>query len=158
MKHLTYILTSTMIASTLATLSSFAQSTYEPYTFTTLAGRSPFSNPDGTGSTARFRNPSSVAVDSAGNVYVADTDAEHENTTIRKVTPAGVVTTLAGLVVSARAIDTAGNLYLILGSSIQKATLVGSNWVVMTLAGLADVQGSEDGTGSTARLHNHWGL
>ena len=47
---------------------------------------------DGTGSMARFLNPNSVAVDTNGNVFVADTD----NHTIRKVTPAGAVTTLAG--------------------------------------------------------------
>ena len=64
-----------------------AQSTYEPYTFTTLAGKSP-DRPDGTGSNARFTNPQHVAVDSAGNVYVTE-----EDNTIRKVTPSGVVTT-----------------------------------------------------------------
>ena len=61
---------------------------------TTLAGLAGSSgSADGTGSAARFYHPSGVAVDSAGNVYVADCG----NHTIRKVTPAGVVTTLAGL-------------------------------------------------------------
>ena len=41
---------------------------------------------------ARFYWPEGVAVDSSGNVYVAD----NQNSTIRKITPAGVVTTLAG--------------------------------------------------------------
>src|SRR5438445_2350199 len=56
-----------------------AQSVYTPYTFTTLAGAALFGT-DGTGSAARFYNPSGVATDSSGTVYVADS----ENNTIRK--------------------------------------------------------------------------
>ena len=56
-----------------------------PYTFTTLAGYDHYGSWDGTNSAARFFWPFGVAVDSAGNVYVADCD----NYTIRKVTPAG---------------------------------------------------------------------
>jgi streptogramin lyase len=60
-------------------------------TFAGLAGK--LGGEDGTGSTARFLDPTGVATDGSGNVYVADRD----NRTIRKITPAGVVTTLGGL-------------------------------------------------------------
>jgi len=60
---------------------------------TTIAGTGTAGNADGAGLTeARFDKPIGVAVDSSGNVYVADL----ENFLIRKITPGGVVSTLAG--------------------------------------------------------------
>ncbi len=132
---------------------------------TVLAGRArcPGSD-DGTGSDARFLRPRGVTVDSAGNVYVADS----QNHTIRRVTPTGIVTTVAGrpgdpgsddgtryeaqffMPVSV-ALDTAGNLYVAdaLNDTIRKIKPGG---VVTTLAGLAGNVGSADGKGGSARF------
>ena len=138
---------------------------------TTLAGMAGSSgSADGAGGDARFYYPYGVAVDSAGNVYVADSG----NHTIRKVTPGGVVTTLAGMARSAGsadgtgnaarfycpygvAVDSAGNVYVgdYNNHTIRKVT---SGGVVTTLAGLAGSSGSADGTGSAARFHGPWGV
>lgn len=66
---------------------------------TTLAGAPfEFGTQDGTGTSARFNSPRSLAVDDDGNVYVADSRA------IRRVTPLGVVTTVAGPSVTEQAL------------------------------------------------------
>src|SRR5437763_14904762 len=76
----------------LIALTPRGQSNYTgAYYFTTFAGNAYGGN--GTGSQAIFAYPYATAVDGAGNVYVADT----YNYTVRKITPAGVVTALAGL-------------------------------------------------------------
>lgn len=138
---------------------------YEPYVISTLAGfpGSAGSN-DGTGSGARFYFPSGVAMDNAGNLYVAD----QKNCTIRKITPGGMVTTLAGLAGSSGSadgtgsaarfntpwgvsVDSAGNVYVAdyYNYTVRKITPSG---VVTTLAGLAGQSGSADGTGNAARF------
>src|SRR6266567_6541278 len=93
MKNHTFHAVGVMIVLALTAIRCLAQSTYEPYPFTTLAGGGGFNGPDVAGTAARFDIPDGVATDSAGNVYVADVF----NHAIRKVTPNGVVTTLAGL-------------------------------------------------------------
>jgi len=76
---------------------------------TTLAGNAGnFGSADGTGTAAFFQNPWDLTVDGSGNVYVADTF----NQTIRKVTPNGVVTTLAGSVGNTGSTDGTGSAAL----------------------------------------------
>jgi sugar lactone lactonase YvrE len=132
----------------------------------TLAGSTGSSrSADGTGSNARFDTPEGITVDSAGNLYVADT----HNNTIRTITPAGLVNTIAGVagnygsadgtgsnarfgVLGGIAVDSADNLYVVdVGNdTIRQVTPVGTNWIVSTLAGSPGSSGSADGLGTNA--------
>ena len=124
---------------------------------------------DGNGAAAQFNGPGAIAVDAAGNLYVADT----LNNTIRKVTPAGVVTTLAGTAgvfggqngPAATAlfghcygltIDSAGNLYTtdVGNQSVRRIT---PQLIVSTVAG-SGAAGYADGTGSAAQFSDPWGV
>ncbi len=138
---------------------------------TTLAGAAGIGgSADGTGTAARFFYPQGVAVDGSGNVYVADSD----NFTVRKITPAGVVSTLAGMAkqqgsadgagsaarfsdVSGVAVDGNGNVYVTDRSNytVRKIT---SDGVVSTFAGSAGLAGGNDGTGSAARFFYPYGV
>lgn len=133
---------------------------------TTLAGSSSASgSADGTGSAARFGYYATLTCDDGGTVYVADT----ANSTIRKVTPDGVVTTIAGSAGRRFALDgtganagfldptgivadAAGNLYVTdspYADTIRKITPAG---VVTTFAGLDGHSGKADGVGGAARF------
>jgi len=127
----------------------------------TFTGTGSVGRLDGTGSAASFRYPFGVAVDSIGNVYVAD----YYNSTIRKITAAGVVSTFAGTGSVGRldgtgsaasfyypygvAVDSSGNVYVAdtFNNTIRKITSAG---VVSTLAGTAGSTGSTDDTGAAA--------
>jgi len=136
----------------------------------TLAGMANLSGrADGIGQAARFNAPRSVAVDSAGNVYVADTI----NCAIRKITPAGVATTLAGAADGSAdgtglaaqfffpqgaAVDSTGTVYVADtgNNTIRKITPGG---VVTTLAGTPGVGTYPvDGTGPAARFDQPFAL
>lgn len=123
---------------------------------------------DGPGSAARFAKPAGLSVDPAGNVIVADLG----NRRVRRVSPAGEVTTLAGgaaggvdgtgsaagfLGVCGGAVDPAGNVYLAdtYQHTIRKVSPAG---VVTTLAGSPGVWGSADGNASAARFNSPLGV
>lgn len=137
---------------------------------TTVAGSAGLSGTtDGTGGAARFNDPAGITIASDGNIYIAD----EGNHTIRKMTPAGVVTTFAGNsgnsgaqdgtgttakfnIPRGIAIDAGDNLYVAdyLNHSIRKIT---SGAVVTTLAG-DGAEGNADGTGTSAEFRYPTGI
>lgn len=120
-----------------------------------------FGESDGTGSQASFSAANGLAVDSGGNVYVADT----YNSRIRMIAPGGVVTTIAGnyfgyadgygaaaLFAEPRSIsvDGSGNLYV--ADDVNGLIRMISGHQVTTLAGKANALGYRDGQGGSAQF------
>ena len=156
------------VTSTNAVLSVVSSSTVQ-YLWSTLAGTPPGSM-NGTGPGARFNQPHGAAADAAGNIFVADTN----NHTIRKITPAGEVTTFAGTpgmrgsadgtgakarfnAPSGIALSAGGTLYVSdsANHTIRKISQAGA---VTTLAGSAGFFGNSDGSARMARFKNPQGL
>lgn len=130
---------------------------------TTFAGSGTRGSADGSAATASFNSPMAVALDASGNVYVADS-ANHK---IRKITPAGVVSTLAGLGTagfengastvarfyfpSGVAVDASGNVY-VADTNSQRIKKITPSGVVSTFAGSGAV-GAGDYTGVSATFN-----
>jgi len=126
----------------------------------TLSGTGVYNFANGSGASAAFRNPYGVAVDTAGNVYVAD-QSDHR---IRKVAPDGTTTTLAGAGVEGFAngagtaarfdypngveVDEAGNVY-VADSGNKRIRKITPGGVVTTFAGTGQI-GSDNGPASSA--------
>lgn len=125
-----------------------------------LAGNGAAESSDGIGISASFSYPQGIAIDTQGNVYVADAG----NNKIRKITPAGAVTTFAGsgLQGSTDGISSTASFYSPYGVAVDsqdniyvadygnnKIRKITQNGVVSTLAG-SGAAGSSEGIGLSA--------
>jgi hypothetical protein len=139
--------------------------------FTTVAGSGQcgYSGDGGLAAAAQLCLPQGVAVDLAGNIYIADTN----NNRVRKVGSSGVITTVAGTGTcsalangiqattagvcgpSSAAVDNAGNLYITFGGLVVK---VDTSGIITTIAGGGSNGVPEGGPATSAQLSFPTGL
>jgi uncharacterized protein (TIGR03437 family) len=134
------------------TLSSVvtAQTSY-PYAIKTLAGVEPLGN-GGPAKSALFDFPVAVAVDSSGNIYVADQNGNG----IRKITTAGVISAFSSIEATDLKVDSAGNIYAADGfATVYKITPAG---VATAIAGGSYGFGGDNGPATAARLASPEGI
>ncbi len=129
----------------------------------TFAGSGVAGFAEGSGTSAQFEKPTGLAIDSSGNLYVAD----ESNHRIRMIDPAGLVTTFAGsgiagfaegAAASARflypagvAVDADDNVYVADSGNQRIRQIVAATEIVSTLAGTG-VAGFNDGDFSNAQF------
>lgn len=124
---------------------------------TTLAGSTQGDLDATVGTSAQFTDPRGLAVDSLGNIYVADFGASK----VKQITPSGQVTTLIGAFSvlknpSGVCVDQLGNIYVI-DSGNSRLRRFTTDGLVNTLAGSGDA-GFADGTGLDAQFRHPLGI
>jgi DNA-binding beta-propeller fold protein YncE len=142
----------------------------QPLIFSTWAGYAGHGASDGVSTNAQFNNPQGVAMDASGNLYVADSG----NNTIREITQAGVVSTIAGQAgVSGSvdgtnalfnqptgiAVDSSGTIIYVADTGNNTIRSIRSTGgIVSTLAGSAGIAGSANATGTNALFNEPQGV
>ena len=132
---------------------------------TSIAGSGLYGFADGDASLARFTEPNGIAVDDSGNVFVAD-GGDFGNARIRKITPAGIISTIAGSQnwgnnslsePHGLCRDENGNLF-VTDKFINIIRKITSESNVTIIAGSVDTIAYRDGPGIVARFRNPEGI
>ncbi len=120
-------------------------------------GQVSYSGDGGSATLAQLNSPQGVAVDAAGNLYIADS----RNAAIRKVSVSGTITTVSGVSLAlprGLASDAAGNLY-VADYQGNKVSKIATDGTVTTIAGTGTAGYSgDDGPATSAQLHGPFGL
>ncbi len=116
----------------------------------TYAGGTADTTSDGVpATTVGFDDPRALAIDGAGNLFVAQ---YYTTKPLRKIDPGGVITTIAGAAQSLRvAADAAGNVYYCTNNTVRRITPGGANTIVAGINGLYGYTG-DNGPATSARL------